>query len=58
MKYIVMYGGSALIGIITTLCGLGWFKDGSFNAVGGIVNTLAIFIWVVVCNIIFKGEEK
>ena len=57
MRMIAVILGSGLIGMITTLCGYGWMTNGKFNVVGGIVNTLAIFIWVVVCNIIFKEKE-
>lgn len=58
MKNIVTFGGVTLVSIILYYCGLGWFKDGSFNMAGSIVNILFCVIWPLICEAIFKEEKK
>ena len=52
MKYVVLYGGSALIAVITTICGYGYTTNGHFNAVGAILNVQSVIVWAGVVELL------
>jgi|WetSurMetagenome_2_1015567.scaffolds.fasta_scaffold1854852_2 hypothetical protein len=57
MKYVLVYLGSALIAIFTTICGWGWFNNG-FNPKGAFLNIILVLFWVTLCNILIKDKDK
>lgn len=61
MKMAVVLVGSALIGVITSIAGVGWFSDGGISAKGAFVNIVAVAFWVLLINWIdagLKGKER
>ncbi len=57
MKHLAVYGGSFLIGIITTIFGYGYFNGHALNPIGILVNVASVLTWVGLINLIAKKKE-
>ncbi len=57
MKYIALYGGAVLIGVVTTALKFGYLLDGKWYWPGATVTFLATMVWVALINIITRKPE-
>jgi len=49
--------GSALLGVITTILGYGWIKDGQFNPGGAFLNIIGV-LFLVSIKYYFIDKKK
>jgi len=56
--HIIMWIGSTVIGVSTSIMGYGWLVDGEFNIENMLINIGAVTVWisiVLICTITIDG---